>query len=246
MATYFAFDYAGGRFVLFGAAHLGTLLAFAALAAGVIRSGRRADAAARARMRRLLAVVLLVNELSWHAWNLAFGEWRPGHMLPLHLCSVMIWYSVFVLWTGRRELFAPIYFLGIVGAVQALLTPDAGLYGFPHFRFFQTMIAHGGLVLAGLWVVLVERHAPSRREYLGVLAALNVYALLVYFVNRAVGSNYLYVNGKPASASLLDLMPAWPWYIPILEVLAVVLLGLMWWPFRPRPTPSRDRVRTAS
>jgi len=26
--------------------------------------------------------------------------------------------------------------MGIGGALQALLTPDLGLYGFPHFRFF--------------------------------------------------------------------------------------------------------------
>jgi len=32
------------------------------------------------------------------------------------------------------------YFMGIAGTLQALLTPDLGIYGFPHYRFFQTFI----------------------------------------------------------------------------------------------------------
>ncbi|GAB4481644.1 MAG: hypothetical protein OHK0031_03670 [Anaerolineales bacterium] len=29
-----------------------------------------------------------------------------------------------------------LYFMGIGGALQALLTPDVGIYGFPHYRYF--------------------------------------------------------------------------------------------------------------
>jgi hypothetical integral membrane protein (TIGR02206 family) len=244
MASYFAFDYAGGAFELFGPAHLVTLAVIAALTVWLARAGRAASDEGRRTMRRTIAVALLVNEASWHAWNLAHGAWDPGHMLPLHVCSVMVWLAVAVLWVGYRPFYAPVYFLGVAGALQALITPDAGIYGFPHFRFLQTMIAHGGLVAAGIWVVTAERYSPSARDGVRVLAALNVYALAVYFVNGWIGSNYLYVNAKPDSASIIDAMPGWPWYVPILELLAVAIFVLLLLPFRRRPVtaPSAENV----
>jgi hypothetical integral membrane protein (TIGR02206 family) len=235
MASYFAFDYAGGAFELFGPAHLVTLAVIAALTVWLARAGLAATADGRRALRRALAVLLLVNEASWHAWNLANSAWDPGHMLPLHVCSVMVWIAVAVLWTGYRPLYASMYLLGVAGALQAMITPDAGIYGFPHFRFLQTMIAHGGLVSAGIWVVTAERYSPSARDGVRVLAALNVYALAVYFVNGWIGSNYLYVNAKPDTASILDAMPGWPWYLPILELLAVAFFVLLLLPFRRRP-----------
>ncbi|MGB2956822.1 MAG: hypothetical protein WBB64_12750 [Anaerolineales bacterium] len=35
-----------------------------------------------------------------------------------------------------QRIFEFTYFMGISGALQALFTPDIGMYGFPHFRFF--------------------------------------------------------------------------------------------------------------
>jgi len=44
--------------------------------------------------------------------------------------------SATMLVNGSYGLYEFVYLLGIAGASQALLTPDAGAYGFPHFRFF--------------------------------------------------------------------------------------------------------------
>lgn len=37
-----------------------------------------------------------------------------------------------------------------------MLTPDAGLYGFPHVRFFQIFISHGSIVAAAVYMTAVE------------------------------------------------------------------------------------------
>lgn len=235
MYDWIALDYDGGAFKLFGSAHVGTLVVLALMTVAWVYAGRSADADSRRRQRRVLAIILLVNEMGWHVWNLAYGTWTVKEMLPFHVCSIMVWITVAVLWSGYVPLYASVYFLGIAGAAQALITPDAGLYGFPHFRYFQTMIAHGGLVAAGIWLVTAERYRPRVRDGIRVLAALNVYALAMYFVNGWIGSNYLYVNSKPDTASLLDAMPAWPWYVPILEVLAVIFFWLLILPFAGRP-----------
>jgi len=231
VADYFRPDYTGGAFELFGVSHAATILFFAAIGLFLIKAGQTREANWRRATRYGLAAVLLVNELSWHVWNAVYGSWAIQTMLPLHMCSIMVWVTIYVLATERQSLYPLLYFFGVAGAMQALITPDAGIYGFPHFRFFQTMIAHGALVVAGVWVVMVEKYRPTCRDLVRLLAGLNVYAVIVYGINVAIGSNYLYVVGKPDVPSLMDFFPAWPWYIFLLEILAVVIFWLLYLPF---------------
>ena len=58
------------------------------------------------------------------------------------------------------------YFMGIGGAIQALMTPDIGIYGFPHFRFFQTFISHGLLVTSAIYLTIVEGMRPTWKSLL--------------------------------------------------------------------------------
>lgn len=44
-------------------------------------------------------------------------------------------------------------------------------------------------------------------------------------------SNYLFVAHKPETASLLDVLPPWPYYILIIELLAAVFVLLFYSPF---------------
>jgi hypothetical integral membrane protein (TIGR02206 family) len=69
-------------------------------------------------------------------------------MLPLQICSLMVWVSGIMLVTRSFKIYEFAYFLGIGGGLQALATPDLGIYGFPHFRFFQTFLSHGLIVAA--------------------------------------------------------------------------------------------------
>lgn len=135
MENFFAGNYAGPAFQLFGAAHLGALLALALLNIYLFRF-KHADERARSRVRWILALILWSNEIAWHAWNYAVGKWTIQTMLPLHLCSVLVWAGAWMLVTKNYHIYEFMYLLGIGGAIQALATPDLGIYGFPHFRFF--------------------------------------------------------------------------------------------------------------
>ncbi|KAA3662494.1 MAG: hypothetical protein DWQ04_13345, partial [Chloroflexi bacterium] len=57
------------------------------------------------------------------------------------------------------------------------------------------------------------------------------YMAFVGVVNWLLGSNYLFIARKPDTASLLDVLPAWPCYIPVLLLLAVLFLGIAYLPF---------------
>ena len=66
---------------------------------------------------------------------------------------------------------------------------------------------------------------------LRVAVIANLYMVAIFFLNRWIGSDYLFVNGKPATASILDLLPPWPYYIIYMEILGLVTCLLLYLPF---------------
>lgn len=242
MNEFFALDYHGEPFELFGTAHLIALAGVVLVNVLIFLFRRRFSAAGRRRLRYVLAGVLLVVELSWHGWNAATGQWTLQTMLPLHLCSALVWLSIYMLITGNQRIYEFAYLLGIPGALQALLTPDAGIYGYPHFRFFQVILSHGTLVTAALALTWVEGYRPTLASLKRVFITGNIYLAAVFVFNLLIGSNYLFIAHKPETASLLDVLPPWPWYIAVIELLGLVFVLVMYAPFFVRDLRARRKA----
>jgi len=240
MDQFFTRDYTGDPFQLFGAPHLiGLGICFLSFIA-LFLIGPRFSVRQQVCFRYTLVAILLVNEILWQWWNWTTGQWLIQEMLPLNLCSMLIILSAIMLVTKRPVLFELVYFLGIAGATQVLLTPNAGMYGFPHYRFFQVIVSHWAIVTAGVYVVAVERFWPTLRSVFRVLIILNIYAVITGIVNILLDSNYLFIAEKPDTASLMDILPVWPWYIPVLEVIAVLFVMLLYLPFVPKKSMQRN------
>jgi hypothetical integral membrane protein (TIGR02206 family) len=238
MIDFFAANYTGPAFELFGKAHFAALGALVLLNL-ILISFRNASEAPKATVRWTLALILLVNEIAWHYWNYSAGRWTIQTMLPLHLCSLLVWTGALMLMTKNYRIYEFMYFMGIAGAIQALATPDLGLYGFPHFRFFQTFTSHGLIVTSAIYMTVVEGFRPTLKSIPRVVIWMNIYALIVFFINSAIGSNYLMINHKPDLPSLLDLLPEWPVYILYMELIGFISILLLYFPFAAKDL--RDR-----
>ncbi|MCS7010675.1 MAG: TIGR02206 family membrane protein [Anaerolineales bacterium] len=243
MGVYFAGDYPGPPFEFLGVAHLaaiGFLIAFNLWLISFKKAGERVKRCIRWGM----AIVLWGNEIAWHVWNASVGRWTIQTMLPLHLCSLLVWLSGWMLVTKSYRIYEFSYFLGIGGAIQAVLTPDLGIYGFPHFRFFQTFISHGLIITTAIYMTVVEGFRPTWKSLGRVLVGIHIYMVPVFFLNRAIGSNYLMINGKPATPSLLDFFPDWPVYILYMEGIGLLTSLLLYLPFLLQDYRSRRRIST--
>jgi hypothetical integral membrane protein (TIGR02206 family) len=228
---FFAKDYTGGAFVLFGTYHIIALAVVALVIIWIVQVGQRGSERTRMTIRHTLAAVLVLDELGWHLWNALTGQWTIQTMLPLHLCSVLVWLSAYMLVTRNYRVYESAYLLGIAGALQALLTPDAGKYGFPHYRSIQVILSHGSIIAAAVYMTLVEKFRPTWASVRRVLIGGNIYMLAVFVLNFAIGSNYLFIAHKPETASLLDVLPPWPWYLIIIELLGLVFAFLLYSPY---------------
>jgi hypothetical integral membrane protein (TIGR02206 family) len=216
-------------FHAFGTSHLivlalcGTLLCLMALAA------RWAPALSRV-LEKTLAILLLT---SWPLSVLAhwqLGELHPGNSLPLHLCDVAAIAGGLALLT-RHQLAAEIlYFFGMAGTLQGLITPNLNV-DFPEMRFFSFFILHGGVVIAALHVVTAMKCPPRPGSVPRMVGLTLAYAAAVGMANAALGTNYAFLCHKPQQASLMDALGSWPWYIGSLVLLCGLFYTLLYAPF---------------
>lgn len=230
MNQFFTANYQGAPFEFLGPAHIIALLLIILLNVWLSRFKGTSEETRR-KIRITLGVILWVNEIGYHLWAISTGLWNIQEYLPLHACSVLVWLSGYMLIFKNFTIYEFAYFLGIGGAIQALMTPDAGIYGFPHFRFFQTFISHGILITAPIYLTIVEGMRPTWKSLRKVVIVLNLYMVVIFFVNQLIGSNYLFVAHKPYTPSLLDMLPAWPWYILFIEAIGLFVFLLLYLPF---------------
>ena len=231
-------------FPIFGPVHL-AILAAVPLAAATLAALARRHPGAATPVRRSLAAAIALLELGWYVHALGNGQVRPPHGLPLDLCDVVLWLTVLALVAPRPWALEIVYFLGLAGSGMALLTPDVGaeLASWEAAKFF---VAHGGVVAAILYLVWTGALRPRPGAWWRVFLYLNAYAAFVAIFDARFGTNYMYLREKPESGTLLDLLGPWPWYVLAAEPLALLLLGALQLPFRPRRPHARSPGQRAS
>jgi len=223
------------RVPLFGPLHLGLLAAVAAFAVLLPWLCRRGAIPARAT-RLIIGWALAANELGW--W--AFRYWHEGvhaRNLPLQLCDLTVWLAVAACLTARVPIAEFAYFAGMAGAGMALLTPD--LWSpWPTYPAIYFFVVHGGIVTAVALVAYGGMAQFRRGAVWRSFGWLLAYALAVGGFNAAFGSNYMYLCRKPASATGLDKLGPWPWYLLPAAAAGLGLFWLLWLPLR---SVQRDR-----
>jgi len=227
----FAAEY-GQQFVFYSAPHLLGLLVLFSIYCGLwyFRGWFKAPEVDRAT-RWTIASLLLLQELSLSIWRLSIGTWDAGSSLPLHLCGIAIVLAAFMMINKNYLLYELVYFWGLGGAIQALLTPDIGQYGYPHYRFFQFFVSHGTLIFASLYMTWIGGMRPTQRSIWKVFGITNIYLLLMAGFNSITDGNYLFICHKPENGSIMDAMGPWPWYILVLECVALVSFYIYYAPF---------------
>ncbi|WP_422657413.1 TIGR02206 family membrane protein [Paenibacillus sp. EC2-1] len=186
----------------------------------------------------ILIAALLLPEVCLQLWYFTSGIWDRTSSIPLELCSLTMFLSAIMLLTGSRKIYPLVYFAGIGGALQAVLTPSLD-YPFPHFRFFHFFTVHLAIILAPLYMTWVRNYRPQWRSIGWTMIFLNVAALVVGLINFTLGSNYMYLMRKPSTPSLLDVLGPHPVYLLVEELFALVFFTVMYTLFFVIP----DRIR---
>jgi hypothetical integral membrane protein (TIGR02206 family) len=193
----------------------------------------------------VLAISLIIMEATYHFWMIINGSWNVSHAIPLELCSISLMLTIILLLTRLKIIYEILLFTALLGASQALLTPLLN-YDFPHFRFFHFFFTHLMIIWVPLYFTWVLGYRPTIYSVVKLFVFLNVLLPIIMFINKVVDGNYMFLSHKPDSASLLDVLGPYPWYILSLEGLLISLSLIVWIIFREKAVKQPDVDRDLS
>jgi hypothetical integral membrane protein (TIGR02206 family) len=189
-----------------------------------------------------VAITLIMMELTYHSWMFLNGSWNVSHAIPLELCSISLILTVVLLLTRKKIIYEILLFTALLGASQALLTPSLN-YDFPHFRYFHFFYTHLMIIWVPLYFTWVKGYRPTIWSVLKLCIFLNVLMPIIMLINKLVNGNYMFLSHKPDSASLLDVLGPYPWYILSLEGLLIGLSLIVWLIFRDKTATKTEVAR---
>ena len=210
----------------FGRAHLVTLAVIVGVSLLLPLWARGRSERVRHRIALGMALAMVVYRTGYIPVVAWLYDEPVRDLLPLHVCGILQYICAYTLWTRSQRAYEIAYFWGMGGTLQALLTPEMNA-AFPHPTYFSHFVPHGALLVAIAYATFALGMRPEPMSILRALRATVVYAVLLLPINLLLGTNYMYLLAKPMSASLLDLLGPWPWYI--LSGIAVAGLSYAFW-----------------
>lgn len=180
-----------------------------------------------AQFSAIVILLIKIAELSYR--HIYVGE--PIYsLLPLHMCNLTLIIAILTMLTKSQKLFQLTYFW-CLGALFAVITPDIK-YSFPHPLTLSFYITHFYLLFAAIYGILFFNFKPTFKGWVNSFITLNIFAFIIFFINKKLGTNYLYVNKIPNFSSPLDYFGQWPYYIIVVEIIYLILTYGIYYPFR--------------
>ncbi|MQA15636.1 MAG: TIGR02206 family membrane protein [Pseudonocardiaceae bacterium] len=231
------------RFSPYGLSHWVVLVLFAVGAVVLITGGNRyRDTAVADWISKGLAAAILAVQVPHTIYTLLPGQFDINTSLPMQLSDLAWMAAAVALWTHRQWAFALTYYWGLTLEPQALLTPEVDGFDFPHLDFLVFFSYHLLVVWGALYLTFGLSMRPRWRDYGIAVGATLCWGLVTLTFNSVAGSNYGFLNEKPAVGSLLNLLGDWPWYLLSELALGLAVWALITWPWV-RTSPRRAGTR---
>ena len=172
----------------------------------------------------VLSFIILSLDISEDIIRYITGYYSIEKDLPLQLCAIGIYVAVVALLKKNQIAFELIFYWGLVGASQAILTPDSDLFELKIF-FMYSQAYHSALIFSVLWLV-IKCNMRMQIEYIPrVVLITNLVVLVISVINYLLDSNYMFLRVKPNSVSPF-LIGEWPVYIIMVQFFSIVIVFL--------------------
>ena len=107
------------------------------------------------------ALLMAVEYVFIQGYFVGKGIWTPQDSLPFHLCRLMLFNTIILLFTRNQIAFELILFIGMVGGFHSLMTPEL-THGSDLVLLIDYFLVHGGLVTAPLYCIFVLGMRPRK------------------------------------------------------------------------------------
>lgn len=217
------------EYVPYGPSYWGAIAVFVVGAVLLVWAGRRQSEQQARRLGRILGTVTALI----YAAMLIYSLVPPSieRSVPLRLTDLATVAAACALLTQRHWAYALTYYWGLVLSAQALISPVLIGPDFPHYTFLAFWAIHHLVVWAAIYLTWGRGMRPDWRSFRIVVVVTVVWLAVTFVFNLVAGTNYGFLNGKPTTASLLDVLGPWPVYIAVAAALVLTVWVLMTWPW---------------
>lgn len=213
-------------FSAYGLGHCLFLAFFALLSILLIRIARGQSVDFKYKIIQRFLIILLFVQFLVIGFKYTTGIFDIKNDLPLHVCGLLPTLISIAIFSRSQRIFAPLAYLLIGGSSQSMLTPVVK-EGFPHIEFFGYFIVHGMLVITGLYCIHALNYRITLKDGFLAGATLNILAIIMYPINKTLGSNYLYLMTTPDGDTLFNALGERPlFYLKINGLILLLILIL--------------------
>ena len=102
----------------------------------------------------------IIMYILFHYFHFVDGTWSLNKRLPLHLCGISSLITCVILFIDKKQfLFEFLFYAGILGGINALLTPLIDNYTGKNFYYFEYFYSHTSIII----FPLLGSKKPDRR-----------------------------------------------------------------------------------
>ena len=129
-----------------------------------------------------LSFILIFLDISEDIVRYVTEHYSIKKDLPFQLCSIGIYVAAVALLKKNQTAFELIFYWAMVGASQAILTPDGDLFELKTF-FVYSQAYHGILIFAVLWLVIKKEMRMEIKSIPKVVIITNLVMIFISIIN---------------------------------------------------------------
>lgn len=180
------------NFKTFGQVHLFILFVAVTISIYICKKNKE-----NRKLELFIGSVLVFQQITLYSWYIIGGFNTIKEGLPLYHCRVAIICIGLGLVLNRNILMKIGSYIGIFGAIGALLFPSLDPFAFPHITQFSFFIGHLFLLWGSVYLLMVKKIGMSKDDLKHSLIYINIYHVLMFILNNSLHSNYGYMNAPP-------------------------------------------------
>lgn len=168
--------------------------------------------------------LFITSYIIYHYLHVIGGTWSIDKRLPFHLCGFSSVITCFILFIKKKQLwFDFLFYAGILGGLNALLTPLIDNYTGTNFFYVEYFYSHTSIIILPLYMYYYMDMDLSKLSWLKSFIALNILLVFLMPLDFYIDANYMYLKEPPAVNHPL-VSGKWPYYLINLEFVVVILL----------------------
>ncbi|MFD1738027.1 TIGR02206 family membrane protein [Bacillus salitolerans] len=214
-------------FELFSIQHIAVLVMFVAVSIFLIVCRMKLKPH-QSIIKWTLFTLLVLSEISAQLWVIATDQWEIGS-LPLHLCSISTFISIYLFLKPSKKAFYLLFFTGTFPPILSMVTPEL-FYQFPHYRFLKYFLHHSAITWSVLYFIVFEGYRVPRKAIWTGLFLLNIIAIPIFILNILLDTNFFYLATPTESTTILSFFGTGIMYYVNLEIAALIVFFITYLP----------------